>query len=255
MRAIITGAAGGIGGATAEALLAAGDLHLVAADIDEARLSAAAKELRDAGATVVESVGDVAEAAYCEHVVRQAQDAFGGLDALVSNAGVLDRQPLLELDLSAWERTFAVNARAMWLLARAAFPLLREARGSVVATASIAGHHPSSPHGAYSASKAALLMLVRQLAHDWGPDGVRVNSVSPGMVVTDMTATYYGTPEQRRRRSEHIPLGDIADAGEIAAVIAFLAGPQARYVTGQDVVVDGGVDTKLLSTFRALSGE
>jgi NAD(P)-dependent dehydrogenase (short-subunit alcohol dehydrogenase family) len=159
----------------------------------------------------------------------------------------------VELSLEDWDRTFAINVRAAWLLAKAAYPLLREAQGSLVVTASIAAREPAAPVGAYAASKAAVVMLVRQLAYEWGPDGIRCNCVSPGTTHTGMTDGTYSDPQRRSERASHLPLRRIAEPDEVAGVIAFLAGPDASYITGIDVLVDGGLGTSLLPAIRGLS--
>lgn len=135
----------------------------------------------------------------------------------------------------------SVNARATWLLAQAAYPLLKESRGCLVATASVAAENPAPGHGSYSASKAALVLLVKQLAFEWGPDGIRCNCVSPGTVYTPMTAPAYDDPDSpaRRGREQVIPLRRVADPSEIASVIDFLASPDASYVTSVNLYVDG----------------
>lgn len=253
MRAVITGAGSGIGRAVAQRLVddAAGrgtEAKLLLVDRDAASVQRVCGEL-NAGSLAV----DLARADAGEVVAEAAARELGAVDALISNAGIAPSGALVELSLEDWERTFAVNVRATWLLARACYPLLRAARGTLVATASIAAREPSPPIGAYSASKAALVMLVRQLAHEWGPDGIRCNTVSPGTTHTGMTDATYSDPERRAERASHIPLRRVADPGDIASVICFLASPDAAYVTGIDVLVDGGFGTSLLPAVRGLS--
>jgi NAD(P)-dependent dehydrogenase (short-subunit alcohol dehydrogenase family) len=255
VRAIITGAAGGIGLAVARRLNAdslareSRGARLTLVDIAGDGLAAAGEALGSAGAAVELVEGDLAEPATATEIVSRAVARFGGLDALVSNAGILRPGTLLDLSLEDYEQTFRVNTRATWLLARAAHPHLRDSRGSIVATTSTAAHHPVPTLGAYSASKAALLMLVRQLACDWGPDGIRVNSVSPGSTLTGIGG---GRPvaaaglTQPGGAPDRNPLGFISEPADQAAMIAFLVGPDARFVTGADFSVDGGVQTQLM---------
>jgi NAD(P)-dependent dehydrogenase (short-subunit alcohol dehydrogenase family) len=249
MKAIITGAASGIGKAVAARLRTGGDpLELLLVDREAAALDGVAGEL-DAVPLAV----DLARPDAGELVADAARRHLGGLDALISNAGIAVTGALAELSLEDWERTFAVNVRATWLLAKATYPLLRDGGGAVVATASIAARDPSPPIGAYSPSKAALVMLVRQLAYEWGPDGIRCNCVSPGPTHTGMTDATYSDPARRAERAGHLPLRRVADPDDIAAVIAFLASPEAAFVTGIDVLVDGGLGTSLLPAVRGLS--
>lgn len=250
MRAVVTGAASGIGAAVVRRLSAdaGSDAQLLLVDRSAEPLEAIAAE---AGA--IPMLVDLASADAGERVAAAARERLGGLDALVSNAGIAISAPLAELSLEDWERTFAVNTRATWLLARAAHPLLRESRGALVATASVAAREPAAPVGAYASSKAALVMLVRQLAYEWGPDGIRCNCVSPGTTHTGLTDATYSDPERRSERASHLPLRRIAEPDEVAAVIGFLIGPEASYVTGIDVLVDGGLGTSLLPAVRGLS--
>jgi NAD(P)-dependent dehydrogenase (short-subunit alcohol dehydrogenase family) len=251
VKALVTGAASGIGRAVAVQLVresahsgAAAQLLLV--DLAQDKLESVARELRSAGGQIEIAVGDLSDPAVPQRVVDAAAKAFGGLDALVSNAGIIQRGTLLELSVEDFERCFAVNTRATWLLVRAAHPLLKRSRGSIVATASISGHHPTPPLGAYSASKAALHMLVRQLACDLGPDGIRCNTVSPGTTHTGMTDARYSDPVQRAAAEQRNPLRMVGSPEHQAAVICFLLSPAAAYVTGTDVLVDGGLGTMLM---------
>ncbi|UOM36556.1 SDR family NAD(P)-dependent oxidoreductase [Acuticoccus sp. I52.16.1] len=244
MRTIITGAASGIGLATARLFAASPAAGVLLVDRDGERLDAAARELGGAG-RVSTHVADLADPAAPAGVIAAARAAFGGLDALVSNAGAIHSFALAELSGAEFDRLFAVNARATFLLAQAAYPLLKESRGAIVATVSTAAEHPAVPLGAYSASKAALLMLVRQIASEWGPDGIRCNGVSPGPTHTAMTSASYDDPAKRDQRGRDIPLGRVGRPEDIARAIHFLAGPEAAYISGVNLLVDGGLSANL----------
>ena len=146
-----------------------------------------------------------------------------------------------------------MNLRATWLLAKALHPLLADGGGAIVATTSIASVVPAPPMGAYAASKAGLAMLVRQMAYEWGGDGIRANCVAPGMTHTGLTDGSYSDPVLRAERGASVPLARIGEPDDIASVIEFLVSPGAGYVTGINLLVDGGLDTCLLPAVRGIT--
>lgn len=250
MRVIITGGASGIGLAVARLLTAepwAGGAQLLLAGRNAESLEKAAVLLRNAGADVVTEVADLADVEAPARIVRKAQSAFGGLDGVVSNAGMIKVGPLESLSMSDYEQVFAVNTRATLLLAQAARPLLKASRGSIVATSSLASIMPTPPLGMYSASKAALVMLIQQMAVEWGGDGIRCNCVSPGSTLTPMTAKVYADPTERAKRERGIALHRIAQPEETAQAIAFLLGPRASFISGVNLMVDGGASLMMMS--------
>lgn len=254
MRTLITGAASGIGRSVA--LLAAASKSdracLLLVDRDVAGLEATASAARERGSHVVTIVADLADPASVNAVVQAASQAFQGLDCVVSNAGILRAGDLKGIDLDAYEMGFRVNTRPTWLLGKAAHRMLAESKGCMVATASIAGEHPAPSLATYSPSKAALIMLVRQMAIEWGPDGIRCNCVSPGATDTDMTKAAYGESagpaqsENRRRRERAIPLRRICKPDDVAQAVLFLASPAASMITGVNLPVDGGLSASLM---------
>jgi NAD(P)-dependent dehydrogenase (short-subunit alcohol dehydrogenase family) len=248
MRAIITGAAGGIGEAVAERLAGTrSEPRLLLVDRDGDRVEAVAAGLREHAPQVTSLQCDLSKPEAGAEVVAAADRLFGGLDALISNAGVVRFAEMADLRLFTYDLHFAVNARATALLASAAYPLLKASRGCIVATASLSAENPTPALAAYSPSKAALAMIVKQLAYEWGPDGIRCNCVSPGAVRTPMTEAKYADPDSgaRRAREAVIPLGRVAEPAEVAAVVDFLASPAASYITGVNLNVDGGWSTTL----------
>jgi NAD(P)-dependent dehydrogenase (short-subunit alcohol dehydrogenase family) len=256
MRALITGSAGGIGLAVAHKLNADAKARggqgarLSLVDIASDKLSEAAETLRAEGAEVKPIVADMTDPAAPATVVSRAVERFGGLDVLISNAGAIAQATLLDLTLEQYERTFQLNTRATWLLGKAAHPHLKASRGCIVATASIAAHHPIPTLGVYSPSKAALLMLARQMAADWGPDGIRVNTVSPGSTLTGISGADPSSFDPKLMEPggapDRNPLGFLSRPDDQAAAIAFLCSPDARFITGADLQVDGGVQTQLM---------
>lgn len=253
MRAIITGAANGIGRAVASLLATADRASLLLTDRDGDGLQTLADQL-SRSAPIETMAGDLTDPGLPDRLVARCVDRFGGIDAIISNAGAVTGAPLHELSLQDFDFSFQINTRPTWLLGKAAYPHLAASRGSIVATASMSAEHPTPPLGAYSASKAALLMLVRQMALEWGLVGIRANCVSPGPTVTGITAASYADPDRRAQRASAIPLGKVAEPDDIARAIRFLVQPDAAYISGQNLVVDGGMGTALMVLSGAGSG-
>jgi NAD(P)-dependent dehydrogenase (short-subunit alcohol dehydrogenase family) len=259
VRAIVTGAASGIGRAVA--LRFARDAarkegaRLVLVDRDAAALHKVCEEARRQGAACEPLAADLALPQTAQEAAALALERFGGLDALVSNAGIfVSRTPLVDMKLDDYERVFAVNTRATWLLAQQCRAMLRESRGCIVATASISADEPTATLGNYSATKAAVRMLVRQLAFELGPEGIRCNCVSPGTTRTGINDFILSDDAVRRARENWLPLRRVGQPEDIAAAIAFLTGAEAAYITGADLLVDGGLSTTLMAGLAAPEG-
>jgi NAD(P)-dependent dehydrogenase (short-subunit alcohol dehydrogenase family) len=183
-------------------------------------------------------VADVTDAAACEQVVAEAERALGGLDGLVLNVGIGEGRGLAGSDAAAWDRTFAVNLRAHFLVARAALPKM-SAGGAIVFVSSIAGKTPGSGIPAYDASKAGLDGLMRHVANEGARRGVRANVLVPGLVDTPLgRVATEGRPSRGRTR---VPLGRQGTGWEIAYGAVFLLSGESSYVTGQSLTVDGGL--------------
>lgn len=268
MRTIVTGAARGIGRAIAERL--ARDAHargetprLILIDQHDDELAAVATELKAAHNSEVQTLkGNMADAHFISTIAQAAAD-WEGLDGLASNVGYAQPGDLANYAIDDWDQMFAVNVRSHWLLAKGCYPLLKQAQGKVVFTTSISATNPTTPLGAYSPCKAALLMLMRQLSVEWAPHGIRVNSVSPGMTLTPGTAPIYQDEQVRQQREARIPARRIGSPEDIAGAVAFLLGPDADYVHGVELMVDGGLDKTVMvnpvmdgwRTARRQSGE
>jgi 3-oxoacyl-[acyl-carrier protein] reductase len=254
LRALVTGATGGIGRATCFALNDAARVRglplVIAAAASKAgtALDTLVAELRDAGAQAKGFAADLTDPQSCERLAGEVIAACGGLDLLVSNAGLTRSAPLSTLSLADWELVFNVDVRATWLLARAAHDALAASRGSIVAVGSVSALFPFPGLGAYSPAKAALLMLCRQLAQEWAADGIRVNTVSPGLVRTPLSEPIYRNEEILKARLAAVPAGRIGTSEDVARAIVYLAGPGAAYTTGVDLRVDGGLADSVLAT-------
>ena len=253
MRALVSGGSSGIGAATslrlAEAAVARGATPMIAVcgNTPNSSQDEVVESIRAIGGTAIALTGDLGDPEVPGRLVAAAAAEFGGLDALVANAGIASPAAICDLTLQDWDHMFAVNLRGAWLLAKESHPHLRRSRGAACFTSSMSGQLPHAGSGAYSPAKAALTMLAQTLALEWAPEGIRVNVVSPGMTHTPMTEKMYVDPEIRKRREEIIPLARIGQPVDIANVIEFLVGPLSGYVTGQDICVDGGFSKSILS--------
>ena len=179
---------------------------------------------------------------------ERASRTIGPCDILVNNAGMLLPGSLATVPLEDWNRLLAVNLTGYLLCAQAfGKPMIERGRGAMVHTASIAGSNAQAFSGAYSVSKAGVLMLSRQLAVEWGPHGVRSNVLSPGLVRTPMSESFYQAPGVMERRAAAIPLGRVGTPQDMAQVVLFLASDRAGFVNGQEIIVDGGFEHMLMS--------
>ena len=261
IHALVTGATGGIGRGICFALIAQARKDGAAVHISAAASQASDKlerlldELRAAGASASGVTGDITDPAQCTTLVAQAQASGGNLTALVCNAGASGPGQLADLPVAQWDTTFNLNTRSAWLLAQAARPQLARTGGSITAIASMSGLSPHPGYGAYSAAKAALIMLCRQLAQEWAAEGIRVNTVCPGMIRTPLTEAVYQDAQTLARREALVPLGRIGRAEDIGAAVAFLAGAGAGYITGQNLVVDGGISEHMLAMIPGRPGK
>ena len=245
--AVVTGAGSGIGAAIARGLAAAGaKVALVDRDQDAADGIAAA--LNAEGATAASFACDVTdEAAVAQTADKVATQFSSGAHVLVNNAGILRAGALETLDLATWNQVLAVNLTAYLICARAfGRDMLAAERGSIIHIASVAALHPQTRSGAYSASKAGVLLLSRQMAAEWGPRGVRSNAICPGMIRTPLSAKFYAEPGFEAKRAAVTASRRVGEPVDIANPVVFLASDRASYINGAEIVVDGGLDCMLM---------
>ena len=242
---VVTGGGGGIGRAVAVNLARAGAL-VAALDRDEAGLSRTRDEL--SGNRHVLAPCDVTSRDSIVAAGETIEKALGPCQVLVNTAALLRPGSLDTLSLEEWNAVLSVNLTGYFLCAQIFGAQMRaQKRGSLVHVASIAGSHAQGRSGAYSVSKAGVVMLSRQLASEWGPDGVRSNVVSPGMVITPMSQAFYDTPGVTERRAAVTPARRIGMPQDIADAVMFLASDRSAYVNGDEITVDGGYVRTLMN--------
>jgi NAD(P)-dependent dehydrogenase (short-subunit alcohol dehydrogenase family) len=235
---LVTGGGSGIGEGIVHVLAGRG-WHVVVNDVDAEKAEAVAKAVGG-----IALPGDVDKDA--ERLIAESVKQCGSLHGLVNNAGIIMRSMLESIPDEHIDRTFSVNLRATVRLSRFAMPHLEKTGGSIVNISSIAAEIAQVGGGLYSASKAGVSAFTRQAAAEWGPKGVRVNAVAPGLIRTAMAEAVYSVPETYEKRRAMIPLKKIGKPENIGTVVAFLLSDDAEYVSGQIIEVDGAFSHTLI---------
>jgi meso-butanediol dehydrogenase / (S,S)-butanediol dehydrogenase / diacetyl reductase len=237
---LVTGAASGIGRATALRLASEG-ASIAAADINEQGLATLVDELGQQGTACIAIAFNALDEASSRAIAAQAVARFGRLDVLCNIAGACRADHFLDIRLADWERMFSINVSSLVAISQAALPHLIETRGNIVNMSSASALCGAAYWSAYAASKAAVASLSKCLAVEFSGKGVRVNSVCPGGVNTTLASTYSVPPDVDMALVQRLfPLHEAAEPEEIAAAVAYLASDEARYVTGVSFNIDGG---------------
>jgi len=242
--AVVTGAGTGIGKATALAFAREG-ASVVIADIDLESAETVAEEVKSLGRKVLTIKADVSSKPDVVQMVDKVVQEFGRIDILVNNAGVVAICPTEELAEADWDKVVSVDLKGMFLCSQAvARQMIKQGSGKIVSLASTAAHRGFYGLGAYCASKGGVLSLTRQMAMEWAEYNINVNTVSPSVTLTEMVRKYYeDTGGGQEDQIRWVPLGRLNEPEDISAAILFLASADADNITGQDILIDGGVAT------------
>ena len=239
--ALVTGASSGLGLSIAQTFAACG-ARVIVAGIDGRGCEHVAAELRAAGHAATAIACDLARRAAVDALADAALECHGRIDTLVCNAGIQGPAgPLAEAAEHEWDAVMTVNLRSMaWLTTRLIPPMAARGGGSVILMSSIAGLRGNKAIGLYSLSKAAVTALARNLAVEWGPRGVRVNAISPGLIRTPLAAGMLADTTSMKRRLSLTPLRRVGEPHEVAGAAVLLASPAGGFITGHNLVIDGG---------------
>jgi NAD(P)-dependent dehydrogenase (short-subunit alcohol dehydrogenase family) len=244
---VVTGGGGGIGRAVALSFARAG-ARVAAIDRDERGLEVTHAELLKLGHDHIVAPCDTSSVESVTAASASIEKALGPCHVLVNTAAVLRPGGLDTLSLAEWNAVLSVNLTGYFLCAQIfARQMRNHGHGSLVHVSSIAGSHAQGHSGAYSVSKAGVIMLSQQLANEWGPHGIRSNVVSPGLVITPMSQAFYDTPGVTERRKAVVPARRIGMPQDIADAILFLASDRSSYISGDEITVDGGFVRMLMN--------
>jgi len=240
--AIVTGAARGIGRAIALGFAGEGAIVVVNDCRSDGQAEEVVQKIRASGGKGSFVQADVCELSQHEQLVSAAVHEFGGLDILVNNAGVEFREPFLESKPETWERTLAVNLKGAYFLSqKAAKVMSRSGKGRIINIASVHADVPLQERSIYSISKSGMAMLAKSLALELAKQGITVNAIAPGAILTAMNRESLADASRRTKLLERIPLGRIGEPEDIVGAAVFLASSESDYVTGTTIYVDGGL--------------
>jgi glucose 1-dehydrogenase len=241
---LITGGGSGIGEAMCHAIAAAG-ASVAVNDIMEERAAEVCASVEAKGGKAYPVAGDVSDPDGARDVVGRAIERLGSLSGLANNVGVIGGGATATLDPEVWDRVMRIDLYAALYCSQAAYPALAESKGAIVNTSSLIAVAPAPGAGAYGAAKAGVVALTQQLAVEWGPVGIRVNAVGPGLIPGTRLSPQGADKELVERRAKVIPLRRVGRPDDVAAVAVFFLSPAAGYVTGQFLMIDGGLGNAL----------
>lgn len=240
-RVIITGAGGSIGSLVAEAMAARGAI-IGLQDISAEKVEPVRSRIEAAGGTAVALVSDLSTADGASQMVHAGAMSLGGLDVLVNGAGINRRKPIADVTPDDFDAIVAVNMRAVYFASQAASDIMKPAgKGVIVNLSSLSARFSFNTISVYAATKAAVSSMTRSCAREWAADGIRVNCIEPSVIKTEFTKPLWGEAHRQRWFDETTPVGRLARPEEMIGSIIFLASDASSYITGQSIVIDGGI--------------
>lgn len=252
---IVTGGGQGIGRAICLALAREGS-DVVVTDIVSQTVKEVGEEIQAMGRRSLPLEMDVSNGGQVKEMVKTALGTFGRIDVLANVAGMFIKSPMEEVSEQDWDRVIAVNLKGTFLCSQAVGrEMIKQGGGSIVNFASIAAHTPQIFSGAYSPSKAGVVLLTKMMAVEWAKYNIRVNAVSPGPIRTPMTDSIYNTEKLRKGRARAIPLNRFGSPEEVAKAVVFLASDDASYITGHALAIDGGSLNSMFYLMGLLSSQ
>lgn len=240
--AIVTGAGSGVGKAIAQKLSENG-ANIIVADVDLKAAQTTVSEIKKNGRDAIATQTDISNRAQVIEMKDRCLKEYGTIDILVNNAGIMSPPtPIEDLPEEHWDKIVEVNLKGTFLCIQIiGKEMIKNKQGCIINIASMCGLGPYPKAGAYGPTKAAIILLTQQIALEWAPYNIRVNSISPGTIVTPLTAKVYADKKIYENRAKIIPLGRPGKPEDIANTALFLASDDSSYITGTDILVDGGL--------------
>lgn len=241
--AVITGAGGAIGSTIAKALSAAG-AKVFLQDVNQNGITTVANEIRKSGGISFGYANDLSDVTTIEKMISVAADQLGGIDILINCAGINRRKPITEVTHQDFDAIVAVNMKAVFFTSQAVYPFMKmRGGGSIVNISSITSRYSFAMGSVYAATKASISAMARSFSLEWVSDGIRVNSMEPGYVKTEFTRPVWGEPHRAEWFKRFVPMGRLGNPEELVGAVLYLASDASSYVTGQTIVLDGGLTT------------
>lgn len=240
-RTLITGGAGSLGTLIAQSFAQRGAI-VTLQDLEQSRIDTVKKSITSNSENVFTITADLSDAEECKSVVDEANQLMGGLDIVINTAGINRRKLIADVTPEDFDAVVSVNMRAIYFISQAAHPIMKAAGGgTIVNMSSLSARYSFNTISVYAATKAAVSSITRSTAREWAKDKIRVNCIEPSVIKTDFTKSLWGEPHRSKWFDETTPIGRLSNPDEIIGTVIFLATDASSYITGQSVVIDGGI--------------